>query len=81
MHIAMPISYNDNSEGESNQNENIKSDDDESIDDSIVNEEINGLRLDEFFLDNELEEDFNLAERNIHLADDSLAKWDLITLF
>ncbi|CAG8790549.1 10555_t:CDS:2 [Dentiscutata erythropus] len=36
---------------------------------------------DQIFLNDEFNEDFNLAGRNIHPADDTLAKWDLITLF
>ncbi|CAG8540393.1 3074_t:CDS:1 [Racocetra fulgida] len=113
-HIATPILY-DSEENEIEPNENIsvsnfedeentniqfsEIDVDESIDESITEEENQWIAIinqwieatryenqvgdtrDQIFLDNELKEDFNLAGRNIHPADDTSGKWDLITLF
>ncbi|CAG8819962.1 14937_t:CDS:1, partial [Dentiscutata erythropus] len=47
---------------------------------TLSENQVNNTR-DKIFLNDEFNEDSNLAERNIYPADNTLAKWDLITLF
>ncbi|CAG8634274.1 16808_t:CDS:2, partial [Racocetra fulgida] len=59
---------------------------DENTNDQIsdvftIEEEDQNDPRNEIFLNNEFDEDFNLAGRNIHPADNTSAKWNLVTLF